>query len=126
MTKDHCFFFIQQSLKSLKERLKVEEKEAVAEMERKCQRESEERVNEICIKHKSEIKEMEGKIETEKEEKRNIISEMEKIKESKLKIEERLKIVAESFQNFIETTKGFEGGQSDFLIPNVLRDVLDS
>lgn len=119
-------FFIQQSLKSLKERLKAEEKEAVAEMERKCEKESQERVNEICTKHKGEIKEMEGKIEIEKKEKKEIISEMEKMKKSKLKIEERLKIVAESFQNFIETTKGFKEGQADFLIPNVLRDVLDS
>lgn len=113
------FLYFQQALNALKERLKSEQVQAVQDMQEKCQKQSDKQIQELNEKHKKEIEEMEEKIEKEKKVQKDLLVEIENEMEVKAKLSRRLKMVVNSFQSFINTTKGFEEGQSDFLIPDI-------
>ena len=114
-----CF---QQALKTLKERLKQEEKEAVKKMEERCKKEEEEKLKQLEEKHEEHVQQLEKKTEEEREKTKVVQAELEEIIQKKL-VEEKLHNLAIEFQNFVDLTRGFDKGQADFMIPDPLKDI---
>ena len=96
------------------------------EMEEKCRKEEQKKLQEQKEVHKMEVKELESRIEERIKQKVAAEEETERIKEMKGKVEEKLKNTLAAFQNFIDTTRGFNKGQSDFLILDPLKDMGES
>lgn len=96
------------------------------EMEEKCKKEEEKKLLQQKEAHEKEVKELESHIDEQIQQKLAAEEETERMKEMKGKVEEKLKNTLAAFQNFIDTTRGFNKGQADFLIPDPLRDVEES
>lgn len=93
------------------------------EVEEKCKKEEESKLLLQKETHEKEIKKFEGRIDEQIQLKLAAEEETERIKEMKGKVEEKLKDTSTAFQNFIDTTKGFNQGQADFLILDPLKDI---
>ena len=109
-------------MNNLKERLKQEEKQAVSQMKENCKKEEEMKLQEQKELHEREVKELEKRIEEQIRLTEDAKEETERIAELREKVEEKLKTTLASFQNFIDTTKGFNKGQADFLLQDPLKD----
>lgn len=96
------------------------------EMEEKCKKEEEKKLLQQKEAHEKEVKELESRIDEQIQQKLAAEEETERMKEMKGKAEEKLKNTLAAFQNFIYTTRGFNKGQADFLIPDPLKDVEES
>lgn len=96
------------------------------EMEEKCKKEEEKKLLQQKEAHEKEVKELESRIDEQIQQKLAAEEETERMKEMKGKVEEKLKNTLAAFQNFIDTTRGFNKGQADFLIPDPLKDVEES
>lgn len=96
------------------------------EMEEKCKKEEEKKLLQQKEAHEKEVKELESHIDEQIQQKLAAEEETERMKEMKGKVEEKLKNTLAAFQNFIDTTRGFNKGQADFLIPDPLKDVQES
>lgn len=96
------------------------------EMEEKCKKEEEKTLLQQKEVHEKEVKELESRIDEQIQLKLAAEQETERIKEMKMKVEEKLKNTLAAFQNFIDTTKGFNKGQADFLILDPLKDAEES
>lgn len=94
-------------------------------MEEKCKKEEDTKLLQQKEVHEKEVKELEDRIEEQIQLKVAAEEETERIKEMKGKVEEKLKNTLTAFQNFIDTTKGFNKGQADFLLLDPLKDVLE-
>ena len=112
-------------MKNLKERLKQEEKQAVLEMQEKCKKKEEEKLQQQKEVHLKEVKELESHIEEQVKLTEAAKDDTERILEMKGTVEEKLRNTLTSFQNFIDTTKGFNKGQSDFMLLDPLKDLLE-
>ena len=112
-------------MKNLKERLKQEEKQAVLEMQEKCKKKEEEKLQQQKEVHLKEVKELESRIEEQVKLTEAAKDDTERILEMKGTVEGKLRNTLTSFQNFIDTTKGFNKGQSDFMLLDPLKDLLE-
>ena len=92
------------------------------EMEEKCKKEEQKKLLQQKDGHKKEVKELESRIDEQIQQKMAAEDETERIKEMKGKVEVKLKNTVAAFQNFIDTTRGFNEGQADFLILDPLKD----
>lgn len=92
------------------------------EMEEKCKKEEQKKLLQQKDGHEKEVKELESRIDEQIQEKVAAEEETERIKEMKGKVENKLKNTVAAFQNFIDTTRGFNEGQADFLILDPLKD----
>ena len=93
------------------------------EMEEKCKKEEESKLLLQKEIHEKEIKKFEDRIDEQIQLKLAAEKETERIKEMRGKVEEKLKNTTTAFQNFIDTTKGFNKGQAEFLILDPLKDI---
>ena len=94
-------------------------------MEEKCKKEEELKLQQQKDVHEKEVKELESRIEEQIKLTEAAKKETEGIIEMKGKVEEKLKNTLAAFQNFIDTTKGFNKGQADFMLLDPLKDLLE-
>lgn len=92
------------------------------EMEERCKKEEEKKLLQQKDTHEKKVKELESCIDEQIQQKVAAEEETERIKEMKGKVEDKLKNTVAAFQNFIDTTRGFNKGQADFLILDPLKD----
>ena len=92
------------------------------EVEEKCKKEEEKKLLQQSEAHEKKVKELESCIDEQIQQKVAAEEETQRIKEMKGKVEDKLKNTAAAFQNFIDTTRGFNKGQADFLILDPLKD----
>lgn len=98
----------------------------MAEMAEKCKKEEEVKLQQQKEVHEKEVKILETRIEEQIKVTEGANEETERIIELKGKVEEKLKNTLAAFQNFIDTTKGFNKGQADFLLLDPLKDALEN
>ena len=98
----------------------------MAEMAEKCKKEEEVKLQQQKEIHEKEVKILETRIEEQIKVTEGANKETERIIELKGKEEEKLKNTLAAFQNFIDTTKGFNKGQADFLLLDPLKDALEN
>ena len=98
----------------------------MAEMAEKCKKEEEVKLQQQKEVHKKEVKILETHLEEQIKVTEGANEETERIIELKGKVEEKLKNTLAAFQNFIDTTKGFNKGQADFLLLDPLKDALEN
>lgn len=91
-------------------------------MKEKCKNEEEMKLQQQKEVHKREVEELEKCIEEQIRLTEAAKKETERIAELREKVEEKLKSMLASFQNFIDITKGFNKGQADFLLLDPLKD----
>lgn len=94
-------------------------------MQEKCKKEEEEKLQQQKEVHLKEVKELESRIEEQVKLTEAAKDDTERILEMKGTVEEKLRNTLTSFQNFIDTTKGFNKGQSDFMLLDPLKDLLE-
>ena len=92
------------------------------EMEEKCKKEEEKKLLQQKDAHEKEVKDLESRIDEQIQQKVAAEGEKERMREMKGKVEDKLKNTVAAFQNFIDTTRGFNKGQADFLILDPLKD----
>ena len=92
------------------------------EMEEKCKKEEEKKLLQQKDAHEKEVKDLESRIDEQIQQKVAAEEEKERMREMKGKVEDKLKNTVAAFQNFIDTTRGFNKGQADFLILDPLKD----
>ena len=98
----------------------------MAEMAEKCKKEEEVKLQQQKEVHEKEVKILETRIEEQIKVTEGANEETERIIELKGKVEEKLKNTLAAFQNFIDTTRGFNKGQADFLLLDPLKDALEN
>jgi uncharacterized coiled-coil protein SlyX len=106
--------------------MEEEARNDIAETEKRCHLMSLEELRKYEETHLAEMDKLRKKIthqDSEYEDIKHQLSQKEKIRR---KTETKLREVVEEFQNFIDLTKGFTKGQSEFLLPdvNLLQDML--
>ena len=94
-------------------------------MQEKCKKKEEEKLQQQKEVHLKEVKELESRIEEQVKLTEAAKDDTERILEMKGTVEEKLRNTLTSFQNFIDTTKGFNKGQSDFMLLDPLKDLLE-
>ena len=94
-------------------------------MEEKCKKEEEIKLQQQKQVHMNEVKELESHIEEQIKQTEAAKEETDRIIEMKEKVENKLKNTLASFQKFIDTTKGFNEGQADFMLLDPLKDSLE-
>ena len=112
-------------MNNLKEILKQEQKQVVSETEKNCKKEEEMKVKQLKEAHENEVKELEKRIDHQIKLTEAANEETERTLGLKRKVEEKLKNTVTAFQNFIDTTKGFNKGQADFILQDPLKDELE-
>lgn len=113
-------------MKNLKCRMEEKEKEAVAETEKKCRELFMKEKQQCKESHLVEIQDVEEKIKQQNIEYEKLKEELLQKEKIRQRTEKKLREVVEEFQNFIDLSKGFTKGQSEFLLPdiNLLQDML--
>ena len=106
--------------------MEEETKNAIAETEKRCREMSLEELKKYEEKHFSEMEKLDRKIQHQNLEYEGIKQQLSQKENIRKKTETKLREVVEEFQKFIDLTKGFTKGQSEFLLPdiNLLQDML--
>ena len=90
----------------------------------RCIKEKDKCLEELKQNHLGDIKVLQEELSKKDEVYARLESKIEGIYEEKRKVELKLQEVVEGFQYFINSTKGFDPGQSEYLIPDIFRDYL--
>ena len=98
----------------------------IAETEKRCHQLSLEELRKCEEIHLSEMEKLRKRIEQQDSEYENLKRQVSERENVRKKTETKLREVVAEFQNFIDLTKGFTKGQSEFLLPdmNLLQDML--
>lgn len=106
----------------MEEQVRIE----VAKTEKKCYQMLLEELRKCEEAHLVELDGLRCKIKLHASEYENLKCQLVHKESVRKKTESKLREVVEEFQNFIDLTKGFTKGQSEFLLPdmNLLQDML--
>ena len=98
----------------------------IAETEKRCHQMSVQELQKCEEAHLVEMDKLYKRIKHQDSEYDDIKHQLSEKENIRKKTETKLREVVEEFQNFIDLTKGFTKGQSEFLLPdmNLLQDML--
>lgn len=98
----------------------------IAETEKRCHQMSLEELRKCEEAHSAEVDKLHKKMKHQHSEYEDLKQQLSQKENIRRKTETKLREVVDEFQKFIDLTKGFTKGQSEFLLPdvNLLQDML--
>ena len=106
--------------------MEEEIRKEIAEAEERCRQLALEELQRCKEAHSAEMEKLYEKLQQQDSEYNKMKLQLSKKENIRRKTETKLRDVVEEFQKFIDLTKGFTKGQSEFLLPdiNLLQDML--